>query len=89
MLSYMDSAYNLAGWITSLDQDAEDIVQEANIIAFRSFDKYTEINGLSWLVTIVRNTSYNWLKSKHVRKQRVEFDENVHSAKIEPAYPTG
>ena len=85
----MDSAYNLAGWITSLDQDAEDIVQEAYIMAFRSFVKYTEINSLSWLLTILRNTSYNWLKIKHVRKQQEVFDETVHSAKIEPAYPTG
>jgi RNA polymerase sigma-70 factor, ECF subfamily len=85
----MDSAYNLARWITGHDQDAEDIVQEAYIRAFRSFDKYTEINSLSWLLTIVRNTSYNWLKNKHVRKQQVEFDETLHSAKLEPAYSAG
>lgn len=47
MLNHMDSAYNLARWITGHDQDAEDVVQEAYIRAFRSFDKYTEINSLS------------------------------------------
>ncbi len=86
MLNHMDSAYNLARWITGHDQDAEDVVQEAYIRAFRSFDKYTEINSLSWLLTIVRNTSYSWLKSKHVRKQQVEFDEALHSSKLEPGY---
>ena len=39
MLSHMDSAYNLARWITGHDQDAEDVVQEACIRAFRGFEK--------------------------------------------------
>lgn len=84
MLNHMDSAYNLARFISGHDQDAEDIVQEAYIKAFRSFEKNAEINSLSWLLTIVRNTSYNWLKSKHVRKDQVEFDETMHSAKLGP-----
>jgi len=51
MLSHMDSAYNLARWITGHDQDAEDVVQEVYIRAFRGFEKYTDINSLSWLLT--------------------------------------
>lgn len=86
MLSHMDSAYNLARWITGHDQDAEDVVQEAYIRAFRGFEKYTDINSLSWLLTIVRNTSYNWIKSKHDYKHLIEFDESVHSASDEPSF---
>jgi len=86
MLSHMDSAYNLARWITGHDQDAEDVVQEAYIRAFRGFEKYTDINSLSWLLTIVRNTSYNWMKSKHDYKHLIEFDESVHSSSNEPSF---
>jgi RNA polymerase sigma-70 factor (ECF subfamily) len=80
MLNHRDSAYNLARWITGHDQDAEDIVQEAYIRAFRGFEKYTDINSLGWLLTIVRNTSYNWMKSKHGYKHLIEFDEALHSS---------
>ena len=86
MLSHMDSAYNLARWITGHDQDAEDVVQEAYIRAFRGFEKYTDINSLRWLLTIVRNTSYNWMKSKHDYKHLIEFDESVHSSSNEPSF---
>ena len=86
MLSHMDSAYNLARWITGHDQDAEDVVQEAYIRAFRGYEKYTDINSLSWLLTIVRNTSYNWMKSKHDYKHLIEFDESVHSSSNEPSF---
>ena len=86
MLSHMDSAYNLARWITGHDQDAEDVVQEAYIRAFRGFEKYTDINSLSWLLTIVRNTSYNWIKSKHDYIHLIEFDESVHSSSDEPSF---
>ncbi|MFI5321953.1 MAG: sigma factor [Thermodesulfobacteriota bacterium] len=89
MQNHLDSAYNLVRCISGHDQDAEDIVQEAYIKEFRSSEKYAEINSLSWLLTILRNTSYNWLKSKHVRKEQIEFDETVHSAKLDPPYITG
>jgi len=81
----MDSAYNLARWITGHDQDAEDVVQEAYIRAFRGFENYTDINSLKWLLTIVRNTSYNWIKSKHGYKDSIEFDESVHSSSNIPS----
>lgn len=71
---------------TGHDQDAEDVAQEAYIMAFRSFDKHTEINSLGRLLTIVRNTSYRWVKSKYVRKQQAEFDEALHSSKLEPGH---
>lgn len=85
MLSHMDSAYNLARWITGHDQDAEDVVQEAYIRAFRGFENYTDINSLKWLLTIVRNTSYNWIKSKHGYKESIEFDDHFIAQVTYPA----
>lgn len=82
----MDSAYNLARWITGHDQDAEDVVQESYIRAFRGFENYTDINSLRWLLTIVRNTSYNWLKSKHGYRDAIEFDESLHSSSSIPSH---
>jgi RNA polymerase sigma factor (sigma-70 family) len=39
-------------------------VQEACIRAFRAIDQFSGSNGRAWLLTIVRNTAFTWLKEK-------------------------
>jgi RNA polymerase sigma-70 factor (ECF subfamily) len=56
------SAYNLARWLTGGDQDAQDVVQESFLRAFTSFDSLRADDPRPWLLTIVRNTSFTWLK---------------------------
>ena len=62
VLPHLDAAYNLARWITRNDHDAEDVVQEAYLRAFRYFDGMKGAEGRPWLLAIVRNTSYSWLE---------------------------
>ena len=62
VLPHLDAAYNLARWLTRNDQDAEDVVQEAFVRAMRYFDKLRGDEARPWLLGIVRNTCYTWLR---------------------------
>jgi RNA polymerase sigma-70 factor (ECF subfamily) len=62
VLPHLDAAYALARWLTRNDADAADVVQEACLRAFRYFDSYREGDAKSWLLKIVRRTSYDWLE---------------------------
>jgi RNA polymerase sigma-70 factor (ECF subfamily) len=62
VLPHLDAAHNLARWMTGNDQDAEDVVQEASVRAFRFLDGYRGGDGRAWFLTIVRNTCQSWLR---------------------------
>ena len=62
LLPHLAAGYNLARWLTRNDHDAEDVVQEAYLRAFRSFDRFRGGDPRAWLLTIVRNTCYTWLR---------------------------
>jgi RNA polymerase sigma-70 factor (ECF subfamily) len=68
MLPHMEAAYNLARWLTGNPDDAADVVQESYLRAIRFFDTYRGGAARSWLLSIVRNTSLNWLTQKRNRK---------------------
>src|SRR5207247_4247755 len=61
MLPHMDAAHNLAKWLLRNEQDAQDVVQEAYLRAFKSFGGFHGSNGRAWLLTLVRNPSYTLL----------------------------
>lgn len=77
ILPHLDAAYNLARWIMANDQDAEDMVQEAYLRAYQYFVGYHGGNSRSWLLTIVRNTCYTWLKENRSQALAVELDEEI------------
>jgi RNA polymerase sigma-70 factor (ECF subfamily) len=62
VLPHLDAAYNLARWLAGNDHDAEDIAQEACLRAFRFVESCRNSDGRAWVLTIVRNTAYSWLK---------------------------
>ena len=78
VLSNLDAAYNLARWLTRDDRDAEDVVQEACLRAFRFFDSFHGGDSRAWLLTIVRHTCYTWLR-KNRAHELVAFDEELDS----------
>jgi RNA polymerase sigma-70 factor (ECF subfamily) len=61
---YLADAHAFARWLIRNRADAEDVVQEACVRAFRAIDQFSGSNGRAWLLTIVRNTAYTWLKEK-------------------------
>jgi RNA polymerase sigma-70 factor (ECF subfamily) len=80
LLSHLDAAYNLARWLTRNDTDAEDVVQEAYLRAFKHFRSFHGGNSRPWLLAIVRNTFYTWRQQNRPPEQRIPFDEETHSA---------
>jgi RNA polymerase sigma-70 factor (ECF subfamily) len=83
VLPYLDSAYNLARWLTRNDQDAEDVVQEASLRAFKYFDSFHGDNCRTWLLTIVRNTCYTWMRRNRTLELLTSFDEETDRADCE------
>ncbi|ANM29204.1 hypothetical protein ABI59_05760 [Acidobacteria bacterium Mor1] len=80
-LPHLDALYNLALKLTRNPKDAEDLVQEAFLRAFRFFDSYKPGTHIkAWLFRILRNTFINRYRAKKVRPDEVDFD------KIEPIY---
>lgn len=79
-LPHMAAAYNLARWLTSNDHDAEDLLQDALLRAFRSFHQLRGEESRAWLMRIVRNTFYAaWRDEGRHHAGDVEFDEEMHS----------
>jgi RNA polymerase sigma factor (sigma-70 family) len=60
-LPHLVDAYRLARWLAGSRADADDIVQEASLRAFRGIDSFSGINARSWVLSIVRNAAYTWL----------------------------
>ena len=79
LLPHIDAAHNLARWLLSNEQDAQDVVQEAYLRAFKSFGGFHGTNGRAWLLTIVRNTSYTLLKKNRAVDLTTSFDEEIHA----------
>jgi RNA polymerase sigma factor (sigma-70 family) len=77
VMPHLNAAYNLARWLLRNADDAQDLVQEAYLRAFRSFETMQNQDGRAWLLTVVRNTCFTFLKKKSGRAV-VEFDEQMH-----------
>ena len=93
-LPHLPEAYRLARWLAGNASDAEDIVQEASIRAFRGIRGFGAVNARAWSLTIVRNTALSWLAKNRSRKvsyindlnpaQQQELEhEGLHGARIE------
>ena len=87
MLPHLDAAHNLARWLMRNEQDAQDVVQEAYLRAFKSFSGFHGSNGRGWLLTIVRNTSYTLLKKNRAADLTTTFDEDIHASGRESVSP--
>ena len=87
LLSHLDSAYNLARWLVRDGEDAEDVVKEAYLRAFQYSAGFRGGDARAWLLTIVRNTSYRWLRKTRAYEPVVQFDEEVHTSGIGTSNP--
>jgi RNA polymerase sigma-70 factor, ECF subfamily len=79
VLPHLDAAYNLARWLTRNERDAEDVVQESYLRAFRFFAGFRGGDARAWLMRIVRNTCYTWLHANRPLQEATEFDETLFS----------
>ena len=68
LLPHLSAAYNFARWLLRDQSGAEDVVQESYLRALKYFSGYHGGDSRAWLLTIVRNTSYNWLRQNRARE---------------------
>jgi RNA polymerase sigma factor (sigma-70 family) len=80
VLPHLDAAYNLARWLVRRPQDAEDMVQETYLRAFKFFGGYQGGDARAWVLKIVRNTSYSFLEKNQLASSVEEFDETIHTS---------
>ena len=92
VLPHLDAAYNLARWLTGNDHDAQDVAQEASLRAFKFFGSFRGENARAWLLSIVRNTFYTWLRKNRPPEKTIDIDDGTLeiedvSANVEAASP--
>ena len=76
-LPHLGAAYNLARWLVQNETDAQDIVQEAYLRAFKFFSGYHGGDSRAWLMTIVRNTCYTWLQQNRVLRSADPIEDKL------------
>jgi RNA polymerase sigma factor (sigma-70 family) len=67
VLPHLDAAYRYARWLARSANDADDVVQEATLRAYRSFEDLRGADGKAWLLTIVRNCHLTAAKQRQRR----------------------
>ncbi|MEX3824677.1 RNA polymerase sigma factor, partial [Paraburkholderia sp. BR14262] len=82
-LPHLDAAYNLARWLSRNPGDAEDIVQEAFLRAFRFFDAFRGDEARPWLLAIVRRVWYDEWRRRAGAEEVAPFDELRDDAPLE------
>jgi RNA polymerase sigma factor (sigma-70 family) len=88
VMPHLGDAYSLARWITGNRADAEDVVQDACLRAFRAIGGLADGSARPWVLTIVRNTAYTWLRKNRPSAVFVVDDlEAVETAQVKPADP--
>jgi RNA polymerase sigma factor (sigma-70 family) len=88
VLPYLGDAYSLARWITGNRADAEDVVQDACLRALRGIGSVGDGSARPWVLTVVRNTAYTWLrKNRPLAVLAVEDLEDVEIANAKPGDP--
>ena len=84
VMPHIDEAYRLAHWLTGNRTDAEDVVQDASMRAFRAIRNYAGGSARSWVLSIVRNTAYSWLRNHPAAVVTVE---DLEAVELEQANP--
>ena len=84
VLPHIDAGYRLAHWLMRNEHDAEDVVQDATLRAFRYFRTFTGGNGRAWFLRIVRNTCCGW-RGHRYDALNDPFDEEQHNS-VRPAF---
>jgi RNA polymerase sigma-70 factor (ECF subfamily) len=86
-LPHLGAAYNLARWLVHNPDDAQDIVQEAFLRAFKFFSGYYGGDSRAWLLTIVRHTCYSWLRKNKSLRLADPIDEKEDELGLDLADP--
>jgi len=87
LLPHLNAAYNLARWLMRNPDDAQDVVQEAYLRAFRFFGGFHGSDGRSWFLAIVRNTCYTWLQQNRALRLADPIEDKLDEVGLDFADP--
>jgi RNA polymerase sigma-70 factor (ECF subfamily) len=87
VVPHLPAAFNLARWLTRNDHDAEDVVQEAYLRAFRFFGAFRGGDSRAWLLKIVRNVYYTWVQHDQARRLPTVGEEEMDSLESQALDP--
>jgi RNA polymerase sigma-70 factor, ECF subfamily len=76
VLPHLDAAHNLARWLLRDPANAEDATQESLLRAYRFFPGFRAGDARAWLLQIVRNYCYTWLRKNRPHEDTTEFDQD-------------
>ena len=77
VLPHVNDALSMARWLTGNAADAEDVVQDACIRAFRAITTVNNTDARAWLLAIVRNTAFTWLAKNRPKDVITTDDEDL------------
>ncbi len=77
VLPHLDAAFNLSRWLLRDKSNAEDATQEAILRAYRFFGTYRTGDARAWLLQIVRNYCYTWLRKNRPQEDTSVFEEDL------------
>jgi RNA polymerase sigma factor (sigma-70 family) len=86
-LPHLSAAYNLARWLTRNETDAEDVVQEAYLRAYKHFGSFHGGDGRPWLLAIVRNTCFTWMQHNRSPELTIPLDDDLHEIESKDLNP--
>jgi RNA polymerase sigma factor (sigma-70 family) len=87
VMPHLTDCYALARWLTGSATDAEDVVQEACLRAYKAINGYAGGNSRAWILTIVRNTAYTWLRNN--RPAELVMVDDLEAAANDGAHSMG
>src|SRR5437763_16684804 len=88
VLPHLNAGFNLARYLTRNEHDAEDVVQESYLRAFNSFESFQPgRDGRAWLLKIVRNPCYTWLRKNRPYEVAERFEESDADASVARSNP--
>jgi RNA polymerase sigma-70 factor, ECF subfamily len=84
---HLRSAYSLARWLMRGSADADDVLQEAYLRAFRHFDSFRGGNARGWLLSIVRNACWTALSKTPPAQEPLPLDDDRDAPVLPLAQP--
>ncbi len=78
VLIHLDAAYTLARWLMKNDVEAQDVVQDAALRAYRHFDGMSGSSPRAWFMAIVRNVCFDRFESSKLGLKHETYDEEQH-----------